>query len=167
MRHVADTAGRDPVNVLGELIEDSALCHGGTIGTVASAHVAEEVIDRLRSDPALAAAVLSAPPRVPSGASAATPVLVLVGSYAHEGDLIIGTVASVEEASAWVAKNGQTLRHGWFDDLELLAVGPVGSDTSMSVARWVPRRDDAGSSRGAGYIPVRMSPLNEQPAARG
>jgi hypothetical protein len=58
---VADTAGRDPVNVLGELIEDSALCHGGTIGTVASAHVAEEVIERLRSDPALAAAILDGP----------------------------------------------------------------------------------------------------------
>jgi hypothetical protein len=93
-------------------------------------------------------------------------VLVLVGSWDYEGSEIIGTVASVEEASAWVAENGQTLRDGWYDDLELLAVGPVGSDARTPVARWVPRRDDAGSSRGAGYIPVHLSPLNEQPAAR-
>jgi NifU-like protein involved in Fe-S cluster formation len=57
---VADAVGLDPVNVLGELIEDAAHRYSGTIGTVAAAHVAEEVIERLRSDPALAAATLGA-----------------------------------------------------------------------------------------------------------
>ena len=53
-------AERDPVNVLGELIEDAVTRYSGRIGTLASATVAQEVIDLLRSDPGLAASVLDA-----------------------------------------------------------------------------------------------------------
>ena len=49
---------RDPVNILGELIEDAVIRYSGQIGTLASAHVAEEVIAHLRAHPEDAAAAL-------------------------------------------------------------------------------------------------------------
>lgn len=49
---------RDPVNILGELIDDAVIRYSGQIGTLASAHVAEEVIAHLRAHPEDAAAAL-------------------------------------------------------------------------------------------------------------
>jgi hypothetical protein len=103
---VADAADRDPVNVLGELIEDAAIRHGGTIGTVASAHVAEEVIKRLRSDPALAAAVLGGVDLDPRTATLTEVILpwVVAPTSGHSPDN--GAPWTPDERAAWDATEG-------------------------------------------------------------
>lgn len=103
-------AQRDPVNTLGELIEDAVIRHSGQVGTVASARVAEEVIERLRGDAALAAAIFGDPGDWEWGCVAHARFLDRTAGSEVPAECVLRAPEGMSsaDARAWAVRTGET-----------------------------------------------------------